>query len=217
MKAAGWKAMRPFHRTLLNPVNKMRYASRAERYLEIGPGRSRIPGFETFNIVSGSNVDYVGDASKALPFPDRSFNGIYASHIIEHVPWYSVAGTLSEWARTLKPGGYLEVWTPNGLQVARAFVEAEDASSTDFHSDGWWRFNPEKDPCKWASGRFFSYGDGQGTPGHPNWHKAAFSPRYLMKLFAEAGLTEIRQMERSEVRAYDHGWINLGVRGIKPR
>ena len=30
-----------------------------------------------------------------------------------------------------------------------------------------------------------------------------------------AGLTEVREMDRSQVRGYDHGWINLGMRGIK--
>jgi glycosyltransferase involved in cell wall biosynthesis len=98
---------------------------------------------------------------------------------------------------------------------SEAFVEAEENGSQDFHNDRWWRFNPERDACKWASGRAFSYGDGSGR-SHPNWHMALFSPRYLRRLLEDAGLTGVREMDRSEVRGHDHGWINLGVSGTKP-
>jgi hypothetical protein len=36
-----------------------------------------------------------------------------------------------------------------------------------------------------------------------------------MKCFESAGLKDVRLMDRSEVRGYDHGWINLGVKGTK--
>ena len=65
------------------------------------------------------------------------------------------------------------------------------------------------------AGRVFSYGDGTGATGHFNWHVALFSERYLGELMCKAGLTEVRRMSRSEVRGYDHGWINLGVCGRK--
>jgi hypothetical protein len=35
----------------------------------------------------------------------------------------------------------------------------------------------------------------------------------LRALLLKAGLSDIRRMNRSEVRGYDHGWINLGVCG----
>jgi hypothetical protein len=117
--------------------------------------------------------------------------------------------------RVLVPGGQLEVWTPNALKIAKAFVQAEETGSEEFHQDGWWRFNSERDPCRWMSGRTFSYGDGSGR-SHPNWHRSLFSPRYLIRLFKKAGLVEAHEMDRSEVRGYDHGWINLGVRGRMP-
>ena len=62
----------------------------------------------------------------------------------------------------------------------------------------------------------FRYKDlGQGTPGHFNWHLAAFSERRLAAAMREAGLREVTRMERREVRGYDHGWINLGVKGLR--
>jgi hypothetical protein len=81
--------------------------------------------------------------------------------------------------------------------------------------DGWYRYNAERDPCKWASGRIFTYGDGSGSPRSANWHRALFTPRYLRSLFERAGLSDVREMDSSEVRGEDHGWISLGVRGVK--
>jgi SAM-dependent methyltransferase len=203
----------PIHKVLLNPINKRRRQGQRNRKLEIGPGPRPVPGFETLNVVTGPGVTYVGDASR-LAFPDGTFSVVYASHIIEHIPWYQVEGALVEWARVLATGGRLEVWTPNGFKIAKAFVEAEETGSTEFHQDGWWRFNNDKDPCRWMSGRMFSYGDGSGG-NHPNWHRSLFSPRYLMHLFESVGLVDVHEMDRSRVRGNDHGWINLGVRGTK--
>jgi len=190
--------------------------TKRHRALEIGPGKNRIPGFETLNIVNGRQVDYVCDASKRLPFPDNTFELIYASHILEHVPWYQTEAALREWVRVLKKDGVLEVWVPDGLKICQAFVDAELHDNNYIELDGWYRFNPEKDPCKWAAGRLFTYGDGTGNTSHPNWHRAVFSTRYLELLFMKAGLTQIRVMDSNEVRSVDHGWINLGIKGTKP-
>jgi len=206
----------PMHWLVLNPLNRAKHASRETRSLEIGPGHVGIAGFETLNVISGRNVTYVGNAARRLPFPAETFDVIYASHIIEHIPWYQVQYAINEWVKELKPGGMLQIWVPDGLKMAQAFVAAEELHSIEFHNDGWWAFNEERDPCKWAAGRMFSYGDGSGGD-HPNWHRALFSARYLKKVFHDAALINVREMDRSEVRAYDHGWINLGVCGTKPK
>ena len=185
------------------------------RRLEIGPGAGRIQGFETLNIVGGRNVDYVWNAERRLPFRAGTFSIIYASHILEHVPWFRTERVLKEWVRVLAPGGRLELWVPDGLKICKAFVDAENEGTQSFHQDGWYRFNERKDPCAWASGRIFSYGDGSGYRNHPNWHLAIFSPRYLEEALKRAGCSQVDRLDRSQVRGHDHGWINLGVCGIK--
>jgi SAM-dependent methyltransferase len=200
------------HRLFLNPTNKWRHSQKEVRFLEIGPGRGeRLPGFETLDLISRWKVDYVADASKSLPFRDNVFDLVYASHIIEHVPWYELERVIREWARIIKPGGALEVWAPDAVKIARAFADAEENGCTSFHNDGWWRFNEEQDPCKWAAGRTFTYGDGTGAHNHHNWHRALLSPRYLRLLLERAGLTNVQSLDRSQVRGHDHG-----MRGIKP-
>lgn len=185
------------------------------RCLEIGPGDDRIEGFETLNINPGPNVDYVGDATRRLPFEDNTFDLVYCSHILEHVPWYQTEATLMEWIRVLRPGGRLEVWVPDGLKICKAFVDNELYGVNYINKDGWYKFNEKKDPNIWASGRIFSYGDGNGNPNSPNWHRAIFSRTYLVRLFENAGLKEIRDLKSGEVRGHDHGWINLGITGVK--
>jgi SAM-dependent methyltransferase len=197
-------------------IKRVINARNSIRCLEIGPGPRRLPGFETLNVVGGPNVDYIADASKRLPFPDSTFDLIYASHIIEHIPWYQTTTALLEWVRVLKRGGRMEVWTPDGLKIARAYVAAEDEGSIEFHADDWWRFNEFRDPCLWMAGRCFSYGDGAGTLDHPNWHRALFSERHLCNLLKQAGLVNIARLHREDVRGHDHGWINMGLAGIKP-
>lgn len=188
--------------------------TKRDRKLEIGPGKKRIKGFETLNISYSPVTDYVWDASDKLPFKDESFCIIYASHILEHIPWYSVETTLFEWKRILKRGGWVEIWVPNGLKIAKAFVDAENGNNY-ISEDGWYKFNEERDPCKWASGRIFTYGDGKGSLSHPNWHRGIFSPRYLENLLNKIGFREVTFLNDEEVRGYDHGWINLGIKGKK--
>lgn len=202
-------------RFLQTPALLLSRRAKADRRLEIGPGPQRIPGFETLNIVGGANVDYVWNAERRLPFRAGTFSVIYASHVLEHIPWFRTDRVLAEWVRALAPGGRLEIWVPDGLKICEAFIEAEKNGSAEFEKDGWFRFNDDKDPCLWASGRIFSYGDGSGYRNHPNWHLAVFSFRYLEQALKRAGCTRVERLERSQVRGHDHGWINLGVCGIK--
>lgn len=204
------------HQVFITPFNLLKHRFKEDRFLEIGPGKRRIPGFETLSIMPGLEVDYVWDASKTLPFRHETFDLIYASHVLEHMPWYQLREVLTEWVRLLKRGGQLEIWVPDGLKIAKTFVDAESGNASLIHQDGWYRFNEKHDPCIWANGRIFSYGNGKGKRGHPNWHLALFSFRYLASLLEDVGLTDIEMMPLAEVRGYNHGWINMGVRARKP-
>ncbi|MCR9105504.1 MAG: methyltransferase domain-containing protein [Gammaproteobacteria bacterium] len=206
----------PYGRFVKTPIKLHQNGSKVVRMLEIGPGPQRIEGYETVNVVWARHVDYVADASRKLPFRDATFRSIYASHVLEHTAWYRHEEVLKEWVRILAPGGNLDVWVPNGLKIAKSFVAAESGENTDFLEDAWWKFNPDKDPCVWANGRVFSYGDGTGRVGDPNWHLALFSERYLVHLLQRAGLEQIHRLSDEHVLGHNHGWINLGVRGVRP-
>lgn len=198
-----------------NPINLFTKSFKKSRSLEIGPGEERIAGFETLNIVGGFNVDYVYDAAKKMPFKDNTFEIIYASHILEHVAWYQVRQVLGEWVRILKPNGVIEIWVPDAYKICSVVLDAEQGINVDLLKDGWFRFNEKKDPYVWANGRLFTYGDGTGNVNHHNWHRAMFTPKSLIALMKESGLTNVELMQENEVRGYSHGWIGLGIRGTK--
>lgn len=190
------------------------------RQLDIGAGK-RIAGFETLNAVRGPNIDHVADARR-LPFPDCTFTTIYASHVLEHIPWTETQRTVNEWVRCLAHGGRLEIWVPDALRVARAFVEAEDNATEagcrmpveDIITDPLWHANPEHDPCMWFSSRTFTWH--HKRMGRYSWHRAAFTPRYLCCVLERAGLSDVRVMDLSEMRLPAHRWVSLGACGVKP-
>ena len=191
------------------------------RCLEIGPGKTPIKGFETLNLDSNERTeggaDHVGDARK-LPFEDNTFDIVFSSHCIEHIQWYQVKTTIKEWTRVLKPGGKLEVWTVNGYAIAKALVEYEETGKWNGPPIDEWRNKKilsriNQDPYMWASGRIMSYP--RSGDYDSNLHRVIWTPKFLKQCFTEAGLYGIRDMDRSEVRGKDHGWINMGVVGTK--
>lgn len=203
------------HKYTLTKYKINKFYNRNIRNLEIGPGDYRLNNFLTINIVKNRVTDCVVDINKRLPFKDNTFHTIYASHIVEHIFWYKLDKLFSELYRVTAPSGCVEIWVPDGLKIAKAFVDAELKKNTNWLQDGWFRFNDARDCCTWFNGRIFSYGDGFGDRYHYNIHLSCFSERYLKKLFFDAGFSKVERMSHQECRGYDHGWINLGIRGIK--
>lgn len=211
----GLKRIVFFLNAIKTRYNETKNQKKAERFLEIGPGLNRIPNFETLNIIDGKNVDYIMDISAPMHFRDNSFDLIYASHVIEHVPWFLQKNLFLELYRILKPEGKLEIWVPNFSKIIKIMNDFEQYGENNTKLDGWYRFNDEKDVCMWANGRIFTYGDGSVNPKSFNWHRCVYSESFLKKLFKDAGFIDISQMHNNEVRGYDHGWISLGIKGVK--
>lgn len=66
--------------------------------------------------------DRVGSISE-LDLPDESVEGVYASHILEHVEQWDVHQALRECLRVLIPGGVAIIVTPDLLQIAKDVVD----------------------------------------------------------------------------------------------
>ena len=204
------------HSVTLSNFNAFKNRGFAVRRLEIGPGMTALSGFETLNVRYSPGVTYVANASARLKFSEGTFDEIFASHVLEHMPWYQVEGVILEWVRILKPGGKLTIWVPDGYKVAKSWVDFEDGGSAHgMRRDSWYKFNDEHSVVRWVNGRIFSYGDGLGTLGHPNWHLAVFSESYLHETFAKAGLLAISTLSSEERLGNGHGWIEIGVSGRK--
>jgi SAM-dependent methyltransferase len=66
----------------------------------------------------------VGDVVAGLPVPDRSCDGVYASHVLEHLARDDFDAALDETLRILKPGGIFRLVVPDLEFAARTYVDA---------------------------------------------------------------------------------------------
>lgn len=193
------------------------------RNLEIGPGKHRIENFETYNLgpsekTEGGMPDHVGDA-RSLPFDNNTFDIVYSSHCIEHIPWYQLEETIKEWIRVVKPGGKIEIWTVNSYKIAKALVEWEETGNWNGPNLGKWKPGGKEanwinnNPVLFSGGRIMSYP--RSGEYDSNLHRSILTPKFLKEQFLKNNLKSVRDMDRNEVRGYDHGWINMGVCGTK--
>lgn len=58
-------------------------------------------------------ADVICNLAMPLPFEDRYFDGIFASHVLEHFSYKSTIDILREWRRTLKFDGTIEIHVPS--------------------------------------------------------------------------------------------------------
>ena len=176
------------------------------RRLEIGPGDCQVSGdwdrLDAFPIPSVP-LTYVAQwGNERLPIEDCAYDVIYASHVIEHIPWYRTIDALREAHRILSVGGTLEVWTVDFALVVQSYLDR-------CWTDGWNCDGRVKNYMQSVAGRIFSY----ERTGQWNWHKAVFDRGYLKACLYEAGF--IATMDLVVTRGHDHGAINLGVAGLK--
>lgn len=57
--------------------------------------------------------DFKSDGSDLSVFSDNSMDFVFSSHTLEHFPDDKVEAVLAEWARVIKPGGYLVLYLPS--------------------------------------------------------------------------------------------------------
>jgi len=86
--------------------------------LDIGSGDHRRSGWLGIDISDGADLFW--DLRRGIPFPDDSVQGIYSSHLLEHMSYEAGQIILNEAHRVLKPGGTISVCVPD----ARIYVDA---------------------------------------------------------------------------------------------
>ena len=79
-----------------------------------------------------------GDAQLLRGLDDASYDFVYSSHLLEHLPDVELA--LSNWWRVLKPGGYLLLYLPH-----RDLYEKKTTLPSRFNEDHAHFFMPELD------------------------------------------------------------------------
>jgi hypothetical protein len=93
---------------------------------------NRVARFSGITQLFPSDIRY-GDVVKGLPLRSGSVEGLYASHVLEHLALDDMRLALRESLRILKPGGAFRLIVPDLRARAKAYVEAEDGDAEAAH------------------------------------------------------------------------------------
>lgn len=163
-----------------------------------------------------------GDIVKGLPIPDGTADGVYASHVLEHLSRSDIIRALANTYRILKPGGLFRLIVPDlHWRAARYLAEHErgdNAAADNFIAAT--GMGSEK-RARGAEGLLrAAFGNSA--------HRWLYDAPLLMKLLQEAGFTEIRRCEIHDSgdpmfdliedigRFQDSGELELALEGRKP-
>jgi SAM-dependent methyltransferase len=73
----------------------------------------------------GSNIE-CGDIVKGLPFPPNTVNGVYASHVLEHLGLHDFRIALRNTHKILRPNGIFRLVVPDLKLHAENYARSED-------------------------------------------------------------------------------------------
>ncbi len=110
---------------------KAYFATASDCRINIGAGRNILPGWLNVDAKPRPGGVWL-DASRAWPFASATFSAALCEHMIEHVPKPLAQFILDETLRTLKPGGWLRVVTPDLSLFASHVLNAGDAGDDDY-------------------------------------------------------------------------------------
>lgn len=125
------------------------------------------------DIASRPEVDVIGDVRDLSRFETDSVAEIYASHVLEHLPFTIAERALAEWFRVLAPGGMLRVAVPD-LQVIFRLMELPQVSTRGV-------FDLTR----------FIYG---GQLDEHDYHRSGFTVETLAAVMEQIGFRSIRRV-----------------------
>jgi SAM-dependent methyltransferase len=66
-----------------------------------------------------------GGSAWRIDHPDCTFDLLFSSHMLEHIPHFKIDAVLNEFNRVLKPGAVVRLLCPDLAVIARAYVERD--------------------------------------------------------------------------------------------
>jgi predicted SAM-dependent methyltransferase len=99
------------------------------KYINLGCGPIYVETSDWLNLdfVSSSSAVRQVNLLDPLPLADDSFEVVYSSHFLEHIPRTLVPGFLAECFRILKPGGVLRLVLPDLENLCREYLDRRDS------------------------------------------------------------------------------------------
>jgi SAM-dependent methyltransferase len=158
----------------------------------------RIPGVRgilswTIGLLFPPNVRF-GDIVPGLPIPDKSANGVYCSHVLEHLARNDLAPALRNTLRILRPGGIFRLVVPDlhwrALRYVAAAASGKHSAAEQFMSaTGLGRGGRPKDLATLARNYF----------GHSA-HLWMYDFASLRSQLEDAGFVAIRRCELGDAK-----------------
>jgi len=189
------------------------------RQLEIGPscewGRLG-DDWETMDNEDFEYVDIIHDIHD-IPFPieDSTYDLVYMAHVLEHVHWQQSVEVLKEVHRIIKPGGNIEVWTPDLNKILAATINYDAVPQHERKVVAYSRYTDEDIPqFEWINQKIFTYRHDPGKGGQL--HEAIFNPEMMEYCLDKAGFVDLHNLDtpRGPYPQY-HGWCQFGMCGKK--
>lgn len=94
------------------------------KYLNLGCGSRFHRDWINMDAVSSDPHVQVYELNAGIPFPDKTFDVVYHSHLLEHFAKPKALGFIRECYRVLKGCGIVRVAVPDLEQIARIYVQA---------------------------------------------------------------------------------------------
>jgi SAM-dependent methyltransferase len=102
----------------------------APKLLNIGCGRRFHPAWTNIDLESVAPEVMEHDITAGLPFENEQYDGVYHSHVLEHLEPTAGERLLDECYRVLRPGGVLRIAVPNLEQIAKLYLEQHSRAWT---------------------------------------------------------------------------------------
>jgi predicted SAM-dependent methyltransferase len=143
-------------------------------FLNLGCGTKYVPGMINVDGNIFRKKDIWLDVTLGLPFPDDSLQGVYSSHLAEHLSTEKIRRLFSECYRVLKHGGALRIVVPSLEYAVQAYIQGNPALLPEWPD----RYNS-------SGGRFNNFMLCQ------NQHLIMFDFSLLQELLSDAGFSNI--------------------------
>jgi SAM-dependent methyltransferase len=107
----------------------------SKKYLNIGCGGKFHKDWTNIDIVSFSPEVKSFNLLKGLPFGDNTFDVVYHSQVLEHIPKDKADYFIDECYRVLKPNGIIRISTPNLESITKEYLKWVEYNSTEKRND----------------------------------------------------------------------------------
>jgi predicted SAM-dependent methyltransferase len=98
-------------------------------YLNLGSGPRGLDSPHWINIDAfpDTNVHFLLDFNRPLPFADATLDGVFCEHVLEHFTIEDGRQMMTEVHRALKPGGVVRIIVPDAEWVMRSYFDQPEA------------------------------------------------------------------------------------------